>query len=455
MPWLTQSLHQYFQSSCYGMTLALPKMRQINRPFLTDVYEALSQEEHLTTFDLKHLKTLIKIADSVPLPKWRDLKSLVDTEVFLIKSLPEGQPKSIRYCLEYLYYLFSRHGMIQEEEKTSLWLSIWRLTQRFSESEQDLITHFIFWMLQNKFSPISILDRLRAFQKFKLWLATQENNALNQMTAHRLSEYLSTQNYQCKASTTQKLAVNLQTFFDFYREQINGALPIFSPYSIPSSTGFGMAANSKEIEALWAALKSGKLPSEQALMLIFIIGMGLPLKALPLLKLTQVSNKLVYTFQRPNRQGMSEHEIVIPVDEPWILIYWSEYLKTRVAPKTYTYLFTSLPAIKKRQPVSTDYCQRAIQHQVYDCLGYSLPANRLERGSLNNLARKLKLSIFMERIHNVPLSKRTKLMILLNQQNSSKPYLISDTVRQSKQKKLSTINQTAHYKKLPDKACII
>lgn len=420
MGWLPQKVSQYFDAVCYGASLLLPEIRQANQVFLIEVYAALQKEAHITAFDIDHLETLIKLADRILLPTWNDIKSLIEAETYLIRQLPDLNPVAIRYCLEYLYHLFQRHGRIKPEVKVAIWRLIWRTVQRFQTREQALINDFIGWMLQNQFSPASILDRVRELHSFRGWMEAQGIESTDQITPERAFQYLYERGRSYQVNTCQKIRVHLQAFFDYYRERVDGRFPVFPPTHFRPASGHGMDANSDEVQRLWNTLKEGTLPEESALMLIFVLGMGLPLKVLPLLRLTEQPGRFVYEFQRPNRQGVSEYAVSLPLDEAWIATYWTAYLKIRTAPADYVYLFNSCTAIKKRQPISSDYCRRRLQNLVAKLLGYPIAVNRLERGSLKALAGRLGYDKFMERIQDVPLSNRTKLFLWFHRQNKSK-----------------------------------
>lgn len=420
MGWLPEKVSQYFDSVCYGAVSLLPEARQANRPFLIGVFEALQQEKHLTSADIDHLETLMMLAERLQLPEWKDPRSLIESEVYLMRRFPEFLPKKLRYCLEYLYYLLSRHGRIVLNPKASIWFLIWRKVQRFPEREQPIVCDFIGWMLKNQFSPASIRDRVRELYGFSAWVDTQGLNSLDGLSESLALKYLHERGQSCKANTHQKIGVHLQAFCDYYRERVDGRLPVFSLSRSHADSGHGMDANSEEVQTLWNALKGGALPAEPALMLVFVLGLGLPIKVLPLLRRTEISGKLAYEFQRPNRQGIQECSVSLPLEESWLAAYWGAYLKWRSAPEGFGYLFVSRAAIKKRQPVSSEYCRRLLQGLVAEVLGYPITVNRLERGSLRALAGRLDYGKFMERVQNVPLSNRTKLFIWLQRQNKPK-----------------------------------
>ncbi len=420
MDWLPQKVSQYFDSVYYGASLLLPEIRQANRPFLIKVYEALQIEDHFTSVDITHLETLIHLSDQITIPAWHDIKSLVATEIHLTKRLPFFPKKAVRYCLEYLHHLLTRHGRIKTEMKASTWFSIWRGVHRFPVQEQVIISDFIGWMLQNQFSPASILDRVWELHSFRGWMKAQGLESMDQATQERAFQYLHERGRSCQVNTCAKIGVHLQTFFEYYRERVDSRFPVFPLSHFHPASGHGADANSDEVQSLWRALKGGNFSTETALMLIFVLGMGLPLKVLPLLRLTEQPGRFVYEFQRPNRQGVSENAVLLPLDEAWVAAYWTAYLKTRPAPADFTYLFTSRSAIKKRQPVSPDYCRRKLQKLIAELLGYPITVNRLERGSLKALAGKLGYDKFMERLHDVPLSNRTKLFLWLQRQGISK-----------------------------------
>ncbi len=222
-------------------------------------------------------------------------------------------------------------------------------------------------------------------------------------------------------NTCQKIGVHLQAFLDYYRERVNPLFPGFSLARFRSSSVHGVTANSEEVQTLWNALKRGSLEAEAALMLLLVIGAGFPLKVLPLLRSVDCPGKLVYTFQKPNRQGIHELEIVLPLDEPWIKNYWIAYLEKRSAPADFAYLFVSPLSIKRRQPVSPKYCRIRLQALTVSLFGYRITVNRLERGSLIALAGRRSYDRFMKRVQSVPLSNGTKLMIWL--QGQKKPQL--------------------------------
>ncbi len=173
MGWLPHKISQYFESASSGASLLLPETRQANRPLLTTVYEALQREYDFTAYDIDHLETLIKLADLLPLPTWKDAKNLIEAETYLVQQLPGINPKAIRYCLEYLYHLLKRQGQIVPESEASIWRSVWRTVQRFQKRGQLLVNDFIDWMLKNEFSAASILDRVRELLSFRYWMESQ------------------------------------------------------------------------------------------------------------------------------------------------------------------------------------------------------------------------------------------------------------------------------------------
>lgn len=420
MGWLPQKVNQYFDSVCYGASLLLPEIRQANQAFLIEVYATLQKETHITAFDINHLETLMKLADRILLPAWKDIKSLIEAETYLILQLPDLNPAAIRYCLEYLYHLFQRHDRIKPEVKVAIWRLIWRTVQRFQTREQALINDFIGWMLQNQFSPASILDRVRELHSFRGWMEFQGIQDIDEITEAKAFQYLHERGRTCQVNTCQKIGVHLQSFFDYYREQVSHLFPRFLLASFRSSFGYGVTANSEEIERLWSALKGGTLEAEAALMLLLVLGTGFPLKILPLLRLTDHPGKLAYLFQNPNRQGVHEREVTLPIEEPWFEAYWAAYLKMRSAPTDFAYLFISSSCIKRRQPVSSEYCRRKLQTLITALLGYPITVNGLERGSLKAFAARRSYDQFIERVQSIPLCNRTKLLIWLQGQNKPK-----------------------------------
>jgi hypothetical protein len=252
-------------------------------------------------------------------------------------------------------------------------------------------------------------------------MEAQKIGGIEEITESKTSQYLHERGLTCKVSTCQKIGVHLQAFFDYYRERVDGRFPVFSLSRFRAASGHGMDASSEEVQSLWGVLKEGALTAETALMLIFVLGMGLPLKVLPLLRLAEQPGTLIYDFQRPNRQGLNKYAVSLPLDEPWIESYWRDYLKQRSAPAEFSYLFTSRAAIKKRQPVSSDYCRRKLQTLIAEILGYPITVNRLERGSLKAMAGKLGLDAFLGRVQSVPLCKKTKFFIWLSANRARMP----------------------------------
>jgi site-specific recombinase XerD len=414
MGWLPQKVSQYFETACHGLSFLLPEIRQANQAFLIQVYEALQGEEEFTAYDIDHLETLMRLADRLPLPTWKDSKSLIEAEAYLFRQLPDIHPDAIRYCLEYMYHLLQRHGRIGSEAEITRWRLIRRTVQRFNGREQILVNDFIDWMLKNQFSAASILDRIRELLKFRDWMEAQGIQDIDEITEAKALQYLYERGRTYQVNTSQKIGVHLQAFFEYYRERVNPLFPRFLLARFRSLSGHGATANSKEIQALWSALKGGALEAESALMLLLVIGTGFQLKILPLLRLTDCPGKLVYSFQKPNRQGIHEYEIALPMDDPWIEAYWTANLRMRSVPADFPYLFVSPSSIKRRQPISTEYCRKKLQGLITGLLGYPIAVNRLERGSLKALAAMRSYDKFMERVQNVPLSNRTKLFIWLS-----------------------------------------
>lgn len=301
---------------------------------------------------------MIKLADLLPLPTWKDAKNLIEAEAYLVQQWPDINPKAIRYYLEYLYHLLKRQGQIVPESEASIWRSVWRTAQRFQKRGQLLVNDFIDWMLKNEFSAASILDRVRELLSFRYWMESQGVQDIDEITEAKALQYLHERGRICQINTCQKIGVHLQAFLDYYRERVNPLFPGFSLARFRSSSVHGVTANSEEVQTLWNALKRGSLEAEAALMLLLVIGAGFPLKVLPLLRSVDCPGKLVYTFQKPNRQGIHELEIVLPLDEPWIKNYWTAYLEKRSAPADFAYLFVSPFSLKRRQPVSSEYCRR-------------------------------------------------------------------------------------------------
>lgn len=414
---LPEAIQSYFESALYGLEALLPWGRIQNKPLLELVYQALLLEPAYTPTDIAHIQALITLADRFPIPVFIDSKSLIETEAYLlvVSCLPQTQ---IRYCLEYLYFLLCRHGLIPDVlSQSRLWLSIWRVVQRFEPLAQGLVVDYIRWLCDQSFR--SIYDCVLELLKFQTWRTSQNPNTIEEVSNLTLAQYLEGRGKKLKPSTRKRALGNLRTFFHYYKTMVNGgySIPELSVYA-PTCLGLNQSANSLEVKKLLEILENNVLPPEEGLMLAFVLGFGLPLKALPLLRITSQPGRLLYHDQRPSRLGVIERVIQLPTETPWLNQLFLAYLQQRGVPPSYPYLFVTPYALKRLCPVSVEYCQGRVQSAIQKVLGYPLAVNHLERGAVKALARQLTLTDFMSQTQAVPLTRQTRMMYWLYQRKN-------------------------------------
>lgn len=413
---LPESVCNYFEPLSYGLEAVLPHGRIANKAFLLYLAEVLRDEPALTVPDLTHLKTLMMIADQVSLPSFTDVKTCCEAEAFLIRACPRYSKLEIRLMMRWLFLLLARHDRVEADLATvEKWFQVWRLVQKTHPIEQGLLVDYIRWLKSNQFAPQSILGSLREYRKLKAWMSTQGLDALGNLDNLALQRYLL--NRACGYSNTskQKILANLRPMFYYYQETMNGAYQI-PDYSVkaPRTVGVNVSASHEEIERLWHTVQNPHYPAMARLMLVLIMGYGLPLRALPLLRFTDDEGKLVYTERLPCRRGLQEREVVLALEAPWLGRLWKACLTSHLTPDGYPYLFISSHGIRRKRPVSVDFCQRLVQEAVTSALGYTIPVNHLERGSIKALASALALNEFMAKTEHIPLTKTTRLMYWLN-----------------------------------------
>ncbi|MGE0201768.1 MAG: hypothetical protein AB7P76_12490 [Candidatus Melainabacteria bacterium] len=397
----------------YGMEAVLPPSRVHNGAFLLVVLEALEAEEHVTRNDCQHWQTIKVMADRVVLPALRDIQSLGEAEAFLIRVCPQLAKKEIRLALEWVFLLLARHGQVEADlERFRPWLTLWRRVQAFHTIEQGFLVDFIRWACEKGFSPRSLVDILREYQKLRHWMADKEIQGLSAIGNVALSRYLLDRACGQSNAAKQKILGSLRSVFHYYKEVINGGYVVPDvTVSAPRILGVNQSASSEEVEWLFDALEAGQLPAMAGLMLTLVLGYGLPLKSLPLLCLTDQPGRLVYSDRRPSRGGMGECEMTLDLTLPWLKHYWSGVTTSR----TKGYLFISGHGGRRKRPVSGEYCQRAVQVAVNHVLGYPLPVNYLERGALKRLARQNTLLHFMVATSELPKSRLARMMYWLVQ----------------------------------------
>jgi integrase len=423
MPTIPLAIQQYFDALAYGLDEVLPSCRVQNKHFLLSLYDALQGETSITEPDLAHLKTIKAMADNVVFPPVKDTKSCCEAEAYLVQTCPQLSKKQIRLALQWAFLLLARHGQIQTDLPTvEQWLRIWRLIQTFHPLEQGFVSEAVRWMVSKSFSPRSILDTLREYRKLKQWMADHEFVSIGQIGNVEIHRYLLSRACGKSNASKQKILGSLRSLFHYYKEAVEGGytIPNFS-VPAPRPLGVNQSASSQEIERLWKAIQTQQLPAMAGLMLVLILGHGLPLRALPLLKLTDQYDVLTYEERLPSRRGVQLREVCLNLNESWILSLGESYLATRNAPPDYPYLFSSGHGGKRKRPVSVEYCQRQVQTSVQGVLGYPIPANHLERGAIKQLARVNPLCRFMDLTSQLPKSRITLMMYWLMLHNCQSP----------------------------------
>lgn len=413
---LPAAIQQYFDALSYGLEALLPPCRVQNKAFLLTLDEVLQNEPFLTVPDFEHLKTLMAMADKIEFPQIQDVKSFCEAESFLIRTYPRFSPKQIRLSLQWTFMLLARHGRVEADlPRVEQWFRIWRQVQACHPIEQGFLSDLIRWMEKKLFSPQSILDTIAEYRTLKRWMMDHDFQSLGQLGNVEVQRYLLSRALGYQNSSKQKILGNARTILHYYKEAIDGGylIPDFT-VTAPRTVGINASANSREIRLLWNALRGNQIKPIPALMLVLILGYGLPLKALPLLKLSDCPGKLTYEERLPCRRGTQEREIFLHLDAPWLVTLWETYLSFRVVPSEYPYLFISAHGIRRKRPVSVDYCQRYVQASVHSVLGYSIPVNHLERGTLKHLALQNPLMEFMRLTAKAPKSRLSRFMYWLN-----------------------------------------
>lgn len=419
MVYLPEDIRPYFEALCHGLEGLLPTKRVENKAFLLSLYEGLELEPRLTEPDRKHLKVIMAMAERVAFPPIHDVKTYCEAEAYLRQVCPQFSKKRIRLALEWALFLLARHGRVKGSlESLRVWLSVWRLVQVFKSIEQGFMSDFIGWMVQTGLSPQSIWGIIRETRKFKAWMEMNHIASIGHIGNLELQRYLLSRACNYKIASKQKFLGNLRTLFHYYKEAIDGGF-IIPDYMLATArlVGVNVSANREEIDCLWTALEDGQLPAMAALMLVFVMGYGLPLKALPLLELSWELGCLTYTERLPCRQGELERLIRLDLSLPWLAAYWQAYMGDREA-EGYPYLFVSSYGQRRKRPVSVDYCQRYVQAAVQSILGYPIPVNQMERGAIKAMANGCTVTEFMAKTEDIPRTKRTRLMAWLASRQS-------------------------------------
>jgi hypothetical protein len=415
MAWLPDTTQAYFDALKNGLLSLLPSQRVKNQTFLLDIYAAVQSEKTITVYDLKHLNVIMTLSDQVTFPPVIDVKTYAQAEAFLIQACARFSYKDIRYALEWAFLLLARHSQIVIDlPNVRKWLGIWRIVQNTPALEQGFLSDFIRWMESKKFGPRSISDIVREALKFKAWMNDNGLVSLNEVGNVELQRYLLNRAYGHANTSKQRVLGHVKTLLHYYKETINGGF-ILPDYTVRNSQMIGVnaSANSKEIERLWEALEAGHFSAMAGLMLVLILGYGLPLRALPLLRLTEQTGCLLWTERLPCRRGIGIREIQLALNTPWLARLWKCCQRERKTSSRYPYLFVSGYSKRRNCPVSFDYCQNAIQTATQSILGYPIPVNHLERGALKQLARRYPLTHFMRLTANLSKSRLVRMLYWL------------------------------------------
>jgi integrase len=408
-------LRQYFEALRDGLQALLPPCRVQNKPFLLILQKSIEQEPNITAYDVHHLKAIMAMADHVVFPSIHDVKSACDAESHLIRTYLWFRKAEIRSTLKWAVLLLARHGHLEANLATiEIEFRIWRWVQWFHPIEQGFLVDFIRWLECKAFSLRSILSILREYRKLKGWMRDHSLSSLGDVDNIALQRYLLVRAYDQQNTSKQRILANLRPLFYYYKEAIHGGYTV-PDVSVPvrHALGVSVSASGKDIQALWQAIKNHQLPAMAALMLVLVLGHGLPLKALPLLRLGGEPFSLDYWEQLPARKGRSKRIICLEWCFPWLIQLWEAYLAQH--PTRQGYLFTSGHGQKRGRPVSVEYCQRQVQAAVKGVLGYPIPVNHLERGALKRLARHKPLAECISLTSETSKGRLTRMMTWLCQ----------------------------------------
>lgn len=389
-----------------------PLHRRENYPLLRSIGEALTREQQLTYKDMKQLMLILGIADRITLPKITDIQSLQKAEAQITSLFSEASRKAIAHALRWLYLLLARHGFAEiETSQFATWCRIWRVAQSPDPSEYEFNVGYIQWMQKNDFAPRTIELALFEYKRLRQWMLANGTPSISAIGNQELQKYMLFRAGGYKNTSKKRYLGNLRTVFHYYREVIDScySIPTYSAVS-PNPLGINQAAHSFEIEAIWSQLEAGGIPAMAALMLLLLIGYGLPVKALPLLQLTEQPGRLTLTMQAPSRKGLDKREVAIDLNTAWLALIWESYLKTRQTayPESH-YVFFSKRSIRTGRPVSTNWCEDKVNQAIKSILGYGIPLSYLQRGSIKRLAREKPLSEFMRLTEPVPKSRMMRM----------------------------------------------
>ena len=405
---LTEDLNTFFYSSINGLELFLSKFRIQNKQLITKVFNCLMKEKSFTDQDIEHLRNFKKLTNSIQIPEFVDVKSLISTEAYLNESNLDLSKKDLRYLLEYLFFLFCRHKEIKADlQSIRHELYLWRLIERFHILEQNILVNYVYWLKSKEFSEHSISNSLSELKKFCLWIQSQDLD-LEMVNNEILKGYLSGFSLTQKSSSKQKILCNLKPFFSFYKEEINPSFRLPSmTIEVKRNKLLYNRLSSQDIEKLKEAIRKESQNLNGALMLYLLIEFGVPLKCLSLIEIQGKS--LIYVYRCQARTGKETKQIRIR--ENSLLEY---LISQQKRDKHSKYLFQNLLSSRKNKPVSVDYCQSTIQKLVLKALGFEIPVQVIYRDCLKHRAKHKRLTEFIDETIIYPYRNKTKLFYWLN-----------------------------------------
>lgn len=409
---LPQSIRPYFEAMVHGLEGLLPTSRIQNRGLLLNLQCAWEAEPGFSKQDVEHLRTIMDMADRVAFPLIEDVRTFCEAEVFLFQTLPNMGRYEIQLAMRWMLLLLGRHGYLDVDLSTIQdWLPVWRGVQLLPADERTLTEGFIHWLERKRFSPRSMTDILREGRKLRAWMNGHGLKTLDGIDNLALQRYLLHRANGYKHSSKQQILGRIRPMLYYYQEAVNAGYRV-PDYTVkaPRLLGVSESATSEEIETLLDAMAKNELPAMAGLMLVCVLGYGIPLKNLPLLELTGELGVLTYKDRLPALGGRLERCLSLDVSWPWIASYWRDWMAERVEGVGF-YLFTSGHGQKRGRPVSVTHCQRAVQAATKAVLGYAVPVNHLERGALKRLARMTSLTQFMAMTSSLPKTRLTRMMV--------------------------------------------
>ena len=285
---LPSDLVTFFYSSINGFECLLSFTRQSNRELIHSVYECLLKEKYFTQQDITHLRSLRQIVELVKIPEFHDTKSLIEIEVFLEKQIGHSVSFNIRFVLEYLFFLFVKYELIDSDvSKVRVELCIWRLVQRFSSLDHNVLAHYINWLSKKSFSKIAALNSITELHKLCNWLEAQELD-FAQVNDLILGEYLFERIQKLKSTTRSKAIANIKPFLVFFKEELDNSFMLLSMTATHNKNKYiEQKLSSEDLSKLREAVLKESKNIEVVLMFPLMICEGVPFKALPLIEFNQ------------------------------------------------------------------------------------------------------------------------------------------------------------------------